>query len=141
MDHDNYPNDYIRGILKRVKTIALVGASQNPDRASFQVMNFLLQHGYDVIPVNPGLAGQELLGQKVFGTLADIPSPIDMIDIFRNSEAAGLVVDDALALKSLPTAIWMQLDVRNDEAAKRAEAKGVQVVMNRCPKIELADIA
>ncbi|WP_112663537.1 CoA-binding protein [Microvirga flavescens] len=138
MNHDNYPNDYIPGILASVKTIALVGASQNAERASWQVMNFLLQRGYHVIPVNPGLAGQTLLDQQVYGALADIPTPIDMVDIFRNSEAAGHVVDEALALKTPPKAIWMQLGVRNDEAAKRAEAKGVKVVMDRCPKIELA---
>jgi predicted CoA-binding protein len=136
VDHNNYPDAYIRDILKSVKTIAHVGASANPARPSYIVMKYLLERGYDVIPVNPGLAGQTLLGKTVYGRLADIPHPVDMVEIFRNSEAAGPVTDEALALSPLPRVIWMQLSVRNDEAAARAEARGVKVVMNRCPKIE-----
>src|SRR6478736_278906 len=136
MNHDNYPNDYIRGILNTVKTIALVGASQNPARPSWIVTKYLLERGYDVIPINPGLAGGELLGKKVYASLKDVPVPIDMVEIFRNSEAAGPITDEALALDPLPQVIWMQLSVRNDAAAARAEAKGVTVIMNRCPKIE-----
>ncbi len=136
MNHDNYPADYILGILKSVRTIALVGASSNPVRPSNLVMRYLLGKGYEVIPVNPGLAGQELLGQTVYATLKDIPSPVDMVDIFRNSEAAGTITGEALALDPLPRVIWMQLGIRNDEAAARAEALGVKVVMNRCPKME-----
>jgi predicted CoA-binding protein len=136
MDHDNYSNDYIRGILQSVKTIALVGASQNMARPSWIVMKYLADKGYDVIPINPGLAGKELLGKTVYASLSEVPHPVDMVEIFRNSEAAGPITDEALSLETLPKVIWMQLSVRNDEAAARAEAKGVQVVMNRCPKIE-----
>jgi uncharacterized protein len=136
MDHNSYSDAYIRGILSNTKTIALVGASNNQARTSWIVLKYLLGRGFKVFPVNPGLAGQDILGQRVFGRLADVPAPFDMVDIFRNSEAAGAVVDEALALPQPPRTIWMQLSVRNDAAAARAEAKGVQVVMNRCPKIE-----
>ena len=136
MDHSAYPDSYIRGILTSTKTIALVGASANPARTSWIVLKYLLGRGFEVFPVNPGLAGQEILGRTVYGRLADVPLPFDMVDIFRNSEAAGAVVDEALALPQPPRTIWMQLSVRNDAAAARAEARGVQVVMNRCPKIE-----
>jgi uncharacterized protein len=136
MTHDSYPDEMIRAILREVRTIALVGASNNPARPSYIVFKYLLGRGYDVIPVNPGLVGQTLLGRPVHGRLADIAQPIDMVEIFRNSEAAGPITDEALALRPLPKVIWMQLSVRNDAAAARAEAAGVRVVMNRCPKIE-----
>ena len=134
--HDSYPDDLIRSVLREVKTIALVGASNNSARPSWIVMKYLKERGFTLIPINPGLAGGEILGLPVYGSLSDIPGPIDMVDIFRNSEAAGAVVDEALALDPLPKVIWMQLSVRNDEAAARAEAQGVRVIMNRCPKIE-----
>lgn len=136
MNHDAYPDSLIRDILKSVKRIALVGASANEARPSWIVTKYLIDRGYDVIPVNPGLAGQTILGKTVYATLKDIPGPVDMVEIFRNSEAAGPITDEALALDPLPKVIWMQLSVRNDEAAGRAEAKGVTVIMNRCPKIE-----
>lgn len=136
MTHDSYPDAVIREILKSVKRIALVGASANEARPSWIVTKYLLDRDYDVIPVNPGLAGQTLLGKTVYGSLKEIPGPVDMVEIFRNSEAAGPITDEALALDPLPKVIWMQLSVRNDEAAARAEAKGVTVIMNRCPKIE-----
>ena len=136
MNHDSYPADYIRGILHSVKVIAMVGASSNVVRPSYLVMQYLLSKGYEVIPVNPGLAGQELQGKMVYGRLKDIPQAIDMVDIFRNSDAAGAIVDEALTLTPLPSVIWMQLSVRDDNAAVRAEAEGVKVVMNRCPKME-----
>ncbi len=136
MNHDAYPDDYIRGILRRVKRIALVGASDNPARPSYIVFKYLLERGYDVIPVNPGLVGRGLLGRPAYASLKDVPGPIDMVEIFRNSEAAGPITDEALALDPLPKVVWMQLSVRNDAAAARAEARGVEVVMNRCPKIE-----
>lgn len=136
MNHDAYDDTYIRGIMTSVKRIALVGASANEARPSFIVIKYLLDRGYDVIPVNPGLAGQILLGKTVYADLASIPGPIDMVEIFRNSDAAGPITDEALALEPLPQVIWMQLSVRNDEAAARAESRGVKVVMNRCPKIE-----
>ncbi len=125
----------IKALLEDVKTIALVGASANPARDSHGVMAFLLRQGYRVIPVNPGLAGQHLLGEEVVARLSDIRVPIDMVDIFRNSEAAGAVVDEAIAAGA--KAVWMQLGVINPEAAARAEAAGIRVVMNHCPKIEI----
>jgi predicted CoA-binding protein len=134
--HDTYPDDLIRSILKSVKRIALVGASANPARPSYIVLKYLHERGYEMLPVNPGLAGRRLFDRPVYGTLAEIPGAIDMVEIFRNSEAAGPITDEALALDPLPKVIWMQLSVRNDEAAARAEAKGVTVIMNRCPKIE-----
>lgn len=141
MNHDSYPPDYIRGILQSVRTIALVGASSNEVRPSYFVMKYLLDKGYEVIPVNPGLAGQQILGQMVHPALKDIPKPVDMVDIFRNSEAAGPITDETLALAPKPKVIWMQLSVRNDEAAARAEAAGLKVVMNRCPKMEYGKLS
>ncbi|MBV8474346.1 MAG: CoA-binding protein [Hyphomicrobiales bacterium] len=136
MNHDSYPDAYIRGILQSVKRIAMVGASANTARPSYFVLKYLSERGFVVLPINPGLAGGDILGLPVYAGLADVPGPIDMVEIFRNSEAAGAIVDAALALDPLPSVIWMQLGVRNDAAAERAEAKGVKVVMNRCPKIE-----
>jgi uncharacterized protein len=141
MNHDSYPADYIRDILREVKTIALVGASANSVRPSYLVMKYLIDKGYRVIPVNPGLAGQELLGQTVFASLKDIPETVDMVDIFRNSEAAGPIVDEALTLPQRPKVIWMQLSVRNDEAAAKAESQSLKVVMNRCPKMEYGKLS
>jgi uncharacterized protein len=141
MNHDSYPDAYIRSILQDVKTIALVGASANPARPSWIVTKYLLERGYDVIPINPGLAGGELLGKPVYGSLAAVPRPIDMVEIFRNSQAAGPITDEVLALDPLPKVLWMQLSVRNDEAAARAEARGLKVVMNRCPKIEFGRLS
>jgi predicted CoA-binding protein len=141
VNHENYSPDVIRNILQTVKTIALVGASANDVRPSYFVMKYLIDKGYDVIPVNPGLAGQQILGQTVYASLGDIPKPVDMVDIFRNSDAAGPITDEALALSPKPKVIWMQLSVRNDEAAARAEAAGLQVVMNRCPKMEYGKLS
>lgn len=141
MNHDLYDPEYIRDILRSTKVVAMVGASANDVRPSYLVMKYLIGKGYTVVPVNPGLAGQELLGQKVFASLREIPFPVDMIDIFRNSDAAAEIVDDALALPVLPKFIWMQLTVRNDAAAERAEAKGLHVVMNRCPKMEFGKLS
>ena len=134
--HDTYSNDVIHGILKSVKSIALVGFSSNTVRPSYFVTKYLIERGYTLYPINPGLVGQKFFGAKVYGSLADVPAPIDMVEIFRNSEAAGPITDEALALNPLPQVIWMQLGVRNDIAAAKAEAKGVTVIMNRCPKIE-----
>ncbi len=136
MNHDNYPDPYIRGILNTVKTIAMVGISPKDNRPSYFAFKYLLDRGYRMIPVNPGQAGKDILGQKVYAKLSDIPEPIDMVDVFRASQFAPAVVDEALALKQKPQVIWMQLGIRNDEAAAKAEAAGVKVVMNRCPKIE-----
>ncbi len=134
--HGSYPDAEIRCILREARSIALVGASANPARPSWIVLKYLIDRGYDVTPVNPGLAGQELLGRRVVASLAELPGPVDMVEIFRNSAAAGPLVDEALALTPPPRVIWMQLGVRDDAAAARAEARGLTVVMNRCPKIE-----
>jgi uncharacterized protein len=136
MDHDSYDDSYIRGILNTVKTIAMVGVSANTSRPSYFAFKYLLERGYRMIPVNPGLTGQELLRRKVYGKLADIPEPVDMVDIFRASQYAPDIVQEALALKPRPQVIWMQLGVRNDAAAALAETNDIKVVMNRCPKIE-----
>jgi predicted CoA-binding protein len=136
MDHDNYPDSYIRGILNTVKTIAMVGVSPKESRPSYFAFKYLLERGYRMIPVNPGQAGKDLLGQKVYAKLAEIPEPIDMVDVFRAAQHAPAIVREALALKPRPGVIWMQLGVRNEEAAKLAEDNGLKVVMNRCPKIE-----
>jgi predicted CoA-binding protein len=136
MNHDNYADTYIRGILNTVKTIAMVGVSPKDNRPSYFAFKYLLERGYKMIPVNPGQAGKDILGQKVYATLADVPVPIDMVDIFRASKYAMSVVDEALALNPKPQVIWMQLTVRDDAAAAKAEAAGLKVVMNRCPKIE-----
>ncbi len=136
MNHDSYDNAYIAGILNSVKTIAIVGASANDVRPSFFVTKYLIDKGYDVYPINPGHAGKEILGHMTYAKLSDVPVAIDMVDIFRASNAVPPIVDEALALDPLPKAIWMQLTVRHDEAAAKAEAQGVKVVMNRCPKIE-----
>jgi len=136
MNHDRYPDSYIRGILNRVKTIAMVGISPKDNRPSYFAFKYLLQRGYRMIPVNPGHAGKQILGQKVYAKLADIPEPVDMVDIFRASKDVLPIAREALALNPKPQVIWMQLSIRNDEAAALAEAAGVKVVMNRCPKIE-----
>ncbi len=136
MNHDSYPDSYIRGILNSVKSIAMVGASDKASRPSYFAFKYLLEHGYHMIPVNPGHAGHELLGQRIYARLADIPEPIDMVDIFRPSQYALGIVQEALKLNPRPGVIWMQLGIRSDEGAALAEANGMKVVMNRCPKIE-----
>lgn len=136
IDHENYDDAYLRQILKDVKTIALVGASNKSERPSNQVLKYLIDKGYTVFPINPGLRGQEIAGQKVYGALSEIDKPIDMVDIFRKSEAVEAIVDEALELSLQPKVVWMQLDVRDENSAKKAEARGVNVVMNKCPKIE-----
>ena len=129
-----YADELLQDVLQNTKTIALVGASPKPERASHEVMNFLLTKGYSVIPVNPGLAGEELLGQTVYASLNDIPHPVDMVDVFRNSDAVGPIVNDAI--KRGDKAIWTQLEVIDHEAAERAKAAGLIMIMDRCPKIE-----
>ncbi len=136
MNHDNYSDGYIRSVLRDVKTIAMVGASANTVRPSYFVLKYLRERDYDVIPVNPGQAGKPILGTTFVATLADIKQPIDMVDVFRASDQVMAVVDEVLQLKPLPKYLWMQLGIRNDEAAARLEAVGIKVVMNRCPKIE-----
>ncbi len=138
MNRDRYSDALLRGILGRCRTIAMVGTSANWVRPSFFVMKYLQSKGYRVIPVNPAAAGGEILGDQVYSSLDDIPDRFDMVDIFRNSEAAGPITDEAIAQapeKGIEV-VWMQLGVSNDAAAARAEAAGLTVVMNRCPKIE-----
>ena len=134
---DRLSDETIREILTSVRTIAVVGASANPARPSNEVLGFLIDRGYETFPVNPGHAGARIRGRLVSPRLADVPAPVDMVDVFRNSSAAGAVVDEALRLDPLPRAIWMQLGVINEAAAARARSRGVLVVMNRCPAIEL----
>jgi uncharacterized protein len=141
MNHDHYSDAYISSILAECKTLALVGASPNEARPSYGVMRFLLGKGYMVTPVNPGQAGKDILGRKVSASLADLPAPADMIDIFRASEAIPALTGEILALPWKPKAVWMQLAIRNDAAAARLETAGVKVVMNRCPAIEIPRLA
>jgi hypothetical protein len=136
MNHDVYDDTYIRGILNNVKTIAMVGASPLNVRPSYFAFKYLSERGYDMIPVNPGHVGKSLLGKPFVASLNEIGRPIDMVDVFRNSDHVAPVVDQALQLSPLPKVIWMQLGARNDAAAAKAEALGLKVVMNRCPKIE-----
>jgi predicted CoA-binding protein len=136
MNHDRYDDGYIRGILNIVKTIAVVGVSANTSRPSYFVFKYLLERGYHMVPVNPGLAGQSLLGRMAYASLVDVPEPVDMVDLFRASQHVLPVVVQALEMRPRPRVIWMQLGIRDDAAAELAEANGLKVVMNRCPKIE-----
>jgi len=136
MNHDSYNDAYIREILNTVKTVAMIGASPQNVRPSYFVFKYLSERGYDMIPINPGQVGKSLLGKPFVASLQEIDRPIDMIDIFRSAEHVMPIVDIALTLNPLPKVIWLQLGVRNDEAAAKAEAAGIKVVMNRCPKIE-----
>lgn len=136
MTHDHYPDSYIRGILNTVKTVAMVGASPNEVRPSYFVLRYLVDKGFDVYPINPGHAGKEIYGRKVYARMADVPVAIDMVDAFRAPEHMPGVLEEALALSPLPKVLWMQLGVWHDEVAAKAEAAGMKVVMNRCPKIE-----
>ncbi len=134
MDQEQYTDAYLRGILNSVRTIAMVGASEHWNRPSFFAMKYLQDKGYRVIPVNPQAKGEEILGEKVYRDLAEVPETIDMVDIFRRAEAVPEIVDQAIAKGA--KVVWMQLGVRHDAAARKAEAAGLKVVMNRCPKIE-----
>ncbi len=136
MNHDqDYPAEYLAGILKEVKTIAMVGASSDPTKFSYGVLRVLHETGYDMIPVNPLEAGSEIRGLKCHESLSSIGRPVDMVEVFRTSEAAYGVTEEAIEIGA--KVVWMQIGVRNDEAARLAEAAGLKVVMNRCPKIEL----
>jgi predicted CoA-binding protein len=135
MDHESYPDHYLREILTGVRTIAVVGASPRRERPSHGVMAYLQRRGYRMIPVNPNAAGDTINGERCYASLAEVLDPIDMVDVFRRSEAAGGVVDEAIAIGA--KVVWMQLGVRDDDAAARAEGRGLKVVMNRCPAIEI----
>lgn len=134
---DGLQDSDIREILEKVRVIALIGASSNPERPSNYVGAFLQQKGYRVIPVNPGAAGQDINGEKAYATLADIPDAIDMVDIFRAADAVPGIVEEALKLSNKPSVIWMQMGVINQEAAETARKAGFTVVMDRCPKVEI----
>lgn len=134
--HDRYDDDHVEAILAGVNVIAMVGASANTSRPSYFVLKYLTEKGYRVHPINPGRAGSTICGRTVYATLADVPEPIDMVDVFRAADAVPGVVDEVLALSPLPKVLWLQLSVRNDAAAVRAEAAGLTVIQNRCPKIE-----
>jgi predicted CoA-binding protein len=136
LNHDSYDDAFIRGILDTVKTIAVVGASQGDDKPSMFVVKYLSERGYRVFPINPRRAGQLVAGVQAYAQLADVPEPIDMVDVFRRSDAIPQVLDEVLALSPRPKIFWMQLGVKNEDAAARAETAGMTVVMNRCPKIE-----
>jgi uncharacterized protein len=135
MNHESYPDAFLRDILTSVRTIAVVGASPRRERPSHRVMAYLQRRGYRTIPVNPHAVGGTINGETVYARLAEVPEPIDMVDVFRRPEAAGAVVDEAIAAGA--KVVWMQLGVRDDAAATRAEARGLKVVMNRCPAIEI----
>ena len=135
MDHASYPDPYLRDILTSVRTIAVVGASPRHQRPSHGVMAYLQRRGYRMIPVNPYAVGDTINGERCYASLAEVPEPIDMVDVFRRPEAAGGVVDEAISIGA--KVVWMQLGVRDDAAAARAEARGLKVVMNRCPAIEI----
>lgn len=134
----DYPDNHVRQILAQTRTIAMVGASANWTRPSYYAMKYLLDRGYTVFPVNPAAAGQKILDREVYPDLSAVPGPIDMVDIFRRSEHAGAITDEAIALKDEKRiqVIWMQLGVIDTKAAARAEAAGLSVIMDRCPKIE-----
>ena len=135
MDHETYSDDYLRDILTGVCTIAVVGASPRRERPSHRVMAYLQRRGYRAIPVNPNASGGTINGERCYASLAEVPEPIDMVDVFRRTEAAGGAVDEAITIGA--KVVWMQLGVRDDDAAARAEARGLKVVMNRCPAIEI----
>lgn len=138
MNHDHYEDTYIETILSAVKTIAIIGASPKQVRPSFSVLKYFLSKGFDAIPVNPGHAGRLIADAMTYASLTDNPRPIDMIDVFRNSDAVLPIVEEALKLNPLPKVIWMQLEIQNEQAAALAQANGIKVVMNRCAKIEHA---
>jgi hypothetical protein len=135
MDHDTYTDAYLRHVLETTRTVAMVGASPRPHRPSHGVMRYLQRHGYRVIPVNPFAAGSEILGERCVANLSQIDEAIDMVDIFRRSSLAGDAVDEAIKIGA--KFVWMQLGVVDAAAAERAEAAGIEVVMNRCPAIEI----
>lgn len=134
----DYADSLIKSVLRSNKVIAMIGASANQQRASYFVLGYLLDHGYEVHPINPGLAGQEILGRKVYAALKDVPAPVDMVDVFRAADAVPGILDEVLAEKdrlSIKT-LWLQLGIVHEEAAAKASAAGLTVIMDRCPKIE-----
>ncbi len=136
IDHDRYDDSYLRDILEGTRTIAVIGASPKVDRPSNGVLSYLNRAGYETYPVHPGLAGGAIQGRTVYSRLTDVPVAIDMVDVFRNADAIPALVDEVLALNPLPKVVWLQLAIRNDDAAARLEEAGIKVVMDRCPAIE-----
>lgn len=141
IDHDTYSDAYIRAILKKVKSIAMIGASTNPVRPSSFVAKYLVAKEYNLFPINPGSAGKQIAGATVYASLADLPEPVDMIDIFRKPDALPGIVQEIMALPTLPKVVWLQLGIRDDEIASVLEKAGIEVVQNRCPKIEYARLS
>lgn len=139
LDHETYSDDYIRGILSGVRTIAMVGASANWNRPSYFAMKYLQQKGFRVIPVNPTAAGKTILGERVHASLDEIGERVDMVDVFRPAAEAPAIAEQAIRIGA--RVLWLQLGIRSDEAARAAEAAGLKVVMNRCPKIEYARLS
>lgn len=137
-NHDAYADDHIRSILQSVKTVAIVGASANVNRPSYFVAKYLAAKGYEIFPINPGQAGKETAGAMTYASLADLPQPVDMIDIFRRAEAMPGIVNEIMRLPELPKVVWLQLGIRDDAIAAALEMAGVTVIQNRCPKIEYA---
>ncbi|MFD0915639.1 CoA-binding protein [Pseudahrensia aquimaris] len=138
VDHDLYDDDWLKGILQSVKSVAIIGASANQVRPSFFVAKYMATKGYDIFPINPGQAGKEIAGAMTYASLADLPQPPDMVDIFRRAEALPGIVSEIMALPELPKVVWLQLGIRDDAIAAALEMAGIQVVQNRCPKIEYA---
>lgn len=136
MNHDSYDPGLISDILKNTRRIAMVGASPNPSRPSNGVLRFLLDKGYDVVPINPGHAGKQIHGQTVVASLADVEGPVDMVDVFRAADQLSSTIDEVLAMPNRPKVVWGQLSVRDDAAARKAEEAGITVIMDRCPAIE-----
>lgn len=134
---DKHSDSEIRDILERVRRVAVVGASSSEDKPANYVPAFLQQHGYEVVPINPGQAGKEILGETAYASIADVPGKIDMIEVFRRPEHVEGVVDEILALPEKPDVLWLQIGVHNEAAAKKAEAAGITVVSERCPKLEI----
>jgi predicted CoA-binding protein len=134
VDHDAYRPDYLRGLLARARTIAIVGASPEPWRPSFGIMRYLQRAGYRVVPVNPTALGESVHGERFHGTLQEVPEKIDLVNVFRRPDAVGEAVEQAIAVEA--PMLWMQLGIRHDEACARAEAAGIEVVMNRCISVE-----
>jgi uncharacterized protein len=139
IDRENYSDEYLLDILKNNRVVAMVGASPNRNRPSSFAMKYLQSKGYRVIPVNPVALGQEILGEKVYANLKDIPVKIDIVDIFRKSDVVPPIVDDAIAIGA--KVVWMQLGVRHEEAAAKAQRAGLKVVVNRCMKIEFGRLS
>ncbi|MGI9357475.1 MAG: CoA-binding protein [Rhizobiaceae bacterium] len=137
-DHDHYTDDHIRAVLQSVKSIAIIGASAKTNRPSFFVAKYLAAKGYDIFPINPGQAGKEIAGAMTYASVADLPQPVDMVDIFRHTQALPGIVSEIMQLPELARVVWMQLGIRDDAIAAALEMAGITVIQNRCPKIEYA---